>query len=284
MTEGVPVEVAVTGEGILGASWAALLRDRLLTHNMILSGGTVLAGFLGLLFHSLVSHRLQPGDYAIAFTSITLISLLGAPTSGVGLVATRAVSQALAAGHAEQGSALVRGGNRWLLVLGAGSGLLLAASAPWTGPSLKLSALIVVLTAASLPFVSAVPVLLGALQGQQRFGSLAAIYIFQAGAKLALAVGLSISFGVGGVVAGVTLASAATYAAAYVILRAQLRPCLGVPDWSETFRYGGIVVLSGLAGLVLLSTDVVMVKYFFSAQAAGEYSVIAVLGDRKSVV
>jgi O-antigen/teichoic acid export membrane protein len=133
-------------------------------------------------------------------------------------------------------------------------------------------------TAAAAPFTVAVPVLLGALQGQQRFGGLAALYVFQAGSRLVLATGLGESIGSLGAVVGVTLSAIATYALAYWLLRSYLRPTRRGADWNESLRYGAVIVLSGLAVVSMLSVDVIMVKYLFGGQAAGQYSVVAVLG------
>ena len=50
--------------------WRALVRsERVVTHNIIVGSGTILAGGLGVAFQSLVSHRLAPADYGAVLQS-----------------------------------------------------------------------------------------------------------------------------------------------------------------------------------------------------------------------
>src|ERR1700674_3316235 len=65
----------------------ALLRaERVVSHNLIVGGGTIVAGALGVAFQSLVSHQLRPADYGGVFAALTLITLIGLPASAFTLL------------------------------------------------------------------------------------------------------------------------------------------------------------------------------------------------------
>ena len=64
-------------------------KERLFVDNVILTGATVLAGVLGIVMHSVLSHRLAPRDYGAAFTVITLLSFLVPASSWLAAMAVK---------------------------------------------------------------------------------------------------------------------------------------------------------------------------------------------------
>jgi len=253
-------------------------KERLFVDNVILTGATVLAGVLGIVMHSVLSHRLVPRDYGAAFTVITLLSFLVPASSWLGLVMARTVSHALAENNPVTGSTLLRAGNRQIMLWGGLVALLVAFTSPLAGNALHLSPVLVVLFAPAIPFTLALPLLTGALQGTQRFGSVATVFAAQAGLRLVGATALGAVWSSAGVIAGITLASLVTYAWAWILVR-DLRHGSGPPAaWRSLVNYSLIIIVSSLLQAVLLTTDVVVVQHYYSGQLAGEYSVVAVLG------
>src|SRR6202011_4178017 len=70
-------------------AYAHLKSERVLSHNVIVGAGTILAGLLGVAFQSLVSHQLRPADYGGVFAVITLITFIGLPASALTLLMAR---------------------------------------------------------------------------------------------------------------------------------------------------------------------------------------------------
>src|SRR5207245_6202972 len=101
---------------------APLKGERVITHNLIVVGGTVLAGMLGVAFQSLVSHQLQPAAFGGVFAVITLITLIGLPASGFTLLMARETSRDKASGHCAFSSTLLRRGNVTLVIAGGALG------------------------------------------------------------------------------------------------------------------------------------------------------------------
>jgi O-antigen/teichoic acid export membrane protein len=120
--------------------------------------------------------------------------------------------------------------------------------------------------------------LLGEFQGEQRFVAFSLLTTGQAGAKLISAIALGLVFGPFGVIAGISLATIAVYLAALRLLHRKLAIRPNLPWWRPAARYVAVVLPSTLSLAVLLSADVLIVKHFFPARAAGEYAAVAAVG------
>jgi O-antigen/teichoic acid export membrane protein len=125
--------------------------------------------------------------------------------------------------------------------------------------------------------VLALPLLIGDLQGEQRFLAFSSIAFGLAASKLVAAVILGIAFGAVGVVLGVSLASGIGYAVAHLLLRRKLAIKARWPWQGPAIAYLGILLPSTLALAVLLSSDVLLVKHFFAPGPAGEYAAVVAL-------
>jgi O-antigen/teichoic acid export membrane protein len=262
----------------LGRFSALLTDERIVAHNLIVGGGTILAGVLGVAFQSLVSHRLQPADYGAVFVVVSLITLVGLPASAFTLVMARETSRGRATGQQGSSAALLHNGNRTLVMAGIGLAGIVAVLSPLVAQFLAVPTSLVLAGAVGLPFTLALPLLVGEFQGEQRFVAMSMLLAGQAGLKLVAALALGIVWGPMGVIAGISVASALTYFVAVRMLRSKLRIRPRLPWFRPAASYLSIVVPSTLCLAILLSADVVLVKHYFSTQGAGEYSVVAAIG------
>lgn len=260
------------------AAPASLIDDRFLRHNAIVGSSTLLAGVLGFAFQALITHRLRPSEFAAVFGAMTLLTLITLPGAALTLLMAREASRDRATGQRAASSALLREGN-WLL-LGAGITLALAVAAgsPWIAAFLNAPAGFVLAVAASLPVALALPLVLGEMQGEQRFLSFSLLTAGQAGLKLVAAVMLGVTLGPIGVVVGLAVASIITYLVAWFLLRRKLQTRVAASWFHPALRYLSLVLPSTLALSVLLSADVLLVNHFFPKSAAGEYGAVAALG------
>lgn len=257
---------------------ASVIGERVLTHNLIVAAGTVTAGGLGVAFQSLVSHRLTPADYGGVFAVVTIITLIGLPASGFTLLMARQTSHDLASGQRASSATLRRRGNRALVIAGAALAVVLVVASPLLARLLNVQVQLLFAAAIGLPFGLALPLLMGAFQGEQRFLMFSILSVGQAGLKLIGALALGILWGPAGVIAGISLASVAVYFVALGLLRHKVATT-PVKNWLRpALAYLAVIVPSTLALAVLLSADVLIVKHFFPTRAAGEYSAVAALG------
>jgi O-antigen/teichoic acid export membrane protein len=258
---------------------SALLKgERIVVHNLIVGGGTILAGVLGIAFQSLVSHRLQPADYGAVFVVVSLITLIGLPASAFTLIMARETSSGRATGHQAPSAALLRNGNRTLVMAGVGLAAVLAALSPFVAQFLALPASLIVAAAVGVPFTLAFPLLLGEFQGEQRFLAFSMLLVGQAGLKLVAALALGVVWGPLGIIAGISAATAVIYLVALRMLRHKLRIRPQLPWLRPAAAYLSIVVPSALCLAALLSADVLLVKHYFPIKIAGEYSAVAAIG------
>lgn len=255
-----------------------MIGDRLLLHNALVGGSTLLAGVLGFAFQALISHKLQPSDYAGVFGAMTLLMLITLPAAALTLLMARESSRDRALGHHEYSAALLRGAHRLLLACGIALGLVVVAASPWIAGFLNTPRAFVLAAAASLPVALASPLLMGEVQGQQRFSWLSWLTVGQAALKLVAAVALGAIVGPIGVIEGLAVASTLAYLVVRVLVRRKLRMRVSA-DWLQpALRYLALVIPSTLSLSVLLSADVLLVNHFFTKTAAGEYSAVAALG------
>jgi len=260
---------------------ASLKSERIIAHNLVVGSSTVAAGLLGVAFQSLFSHRLQPAEYGGVFAVVSLISLLGLPTSSISLLLARETSRDQASDVPGHSYALFRYGNLVLLFGGTCLAVAVIAGAETVSGYFRIPQVLLVAAAVGIPFTLALSVPFGRLQGQQRFTSLAGLSVAQAAIKLALAVVVSSVIGPAGIVAGISLATAIVYVTARLMTRDEGRSSSVRLAWTmltPAARYLAIVLPSTLALGLLLTADVLLVKHFFAAHAAGEYAAVAALG------
>jgi len=252
--------------------------ERLIAHNVLVAGGSILAGVLGIAFQVLVSHRLSPSDYGAVFAAMSVLTLVALPATALTLLMARETSRDRASGHSAASAALLRSGNRILLIAGVVFGILVAAGSPWLGAFFSVPAEFVLAVAAGMPVALALPLLLGELQGQQRFLSFSSINVGLAGLKLAAAIALGLVLGPVGVLLGLAVAATLAYGSASWLLRRRLAIRFTQPWLRPALRYLALILPSTVALSVLLSADVLLVKHFFSPRTAGEYSAVAAVG------
>lgn len=261
------------------SSWLRLLKDeRVVVHNLIVATGTVSAGVLGVAFQALVSHRFQPADYGAVFAVVSLITLIALPAGAFTLLMARETSRDLASGQRVLSAALLRRGNRTLVLVGVALAAVLVLVSPVLSQFLDVQVALLLAAAIGIPFMLALPLLLGEFQGEQRFLTLSMLLVGQAALKLVAAIGLGSVWGAVGVIAGISVASAAIYFVALRLLQHRMAVKSRLPWLRPAASYLTVVVPSTLALGVLLSTDVLLVKHYFSSQTAGEYAAVAALG------
>ena len=257
---------------------SALKSERMLLHNLVVGGGTIVAGLLGVAFQSIASHQLRPADYGSVFAVVTLITFTTLPASAFTLLMARETSRARASGHYAASVALLRRGNRALMLCGLAVACLIGLSSPELGHFLDVPVELLLAACVGIPFGFALPLLLGEFQGEQRFTAFSLLISGQAGLKLAAAIGLGLVFGTLGVIAGISLATIIVYLIALRSLRRKLSIKANLSWWQPAARYLLVVIPSTLSLAVLLTADVLLVKHFFATREAGEYAVIAAVG------
>lgn len=260
-------------------TWLTLVKDeRLISHNAIVGIGTIVAGISGVAFQSLVSHRLRPDNYGAVFAVLSVVTLVALPATSFTLLMARQTSRDRASGQHAVSAAMLRGANRSIMLAGSAVAALLVLGSPLLVQLFGIPLELLLAAAVGVPFAIGLPLLLGELQGEQRFLAFSIVSIGQAGLKLVGAMALGPLWGSLGIVMGVSLASVVVYFIALRSVRRKLSIRSSLPWWRPSAGYLAVVLPSTLALGVLLSSDVLIVKHYFPTRVAGEYAAVAALG------
>jgi O-antigen/teichoic acid export membrane protein len=268
------------------------LRERLpegLLGGALLFGSTTIVNAGNYAFNLILGRWLGPADFADASLIVTLFLVI----TFVAVALQMASAKFTAAYQAGEQPAQVVALRRWMGRFAWLAGLVLlalfAGGAPlWQGFFQTGSAWPFAIFALGVPFYFALGVDRGVLQGQTRFGVLSLTYQVEMWARLVIALLLvALGWSVFGAVTALTLSLVATWITGFVILSARRwratsrrEPAIDLPhdERQAVARFAGPVV-AALAGQILINnSDVLIVKHFFAAEAAGRYAALALIG------
>jgi O-antigen/teichoic acid export membrane protein len=140
----------------------------------------------------------------------------------------------------------------------------------------------VIAAGSALILAFTLPVVWGALQGEQRFGPLGANMVLLAVGRLGIGVGLvAVGASLTGAIGALTIATAVAFAVSYpALLRSGAEPPEGRvgPPAREMIRYGLPAVIGLAAWTLLTNLDVVIVKAMAASEEAGYYGAAATVG------
>ncbi len=242
-------------------------------------GAMLLAGVCNLVFSLIAARHLGPSAYGALAAIIALVNVF--------LIAATAVTRTATAVVAARDEA---GAASWLLRRGTGASLLLGAALLLTVGVLAnpLAALLhlqhpfwIWIAGASLVPALAGGLTTGILQGLRAFATSGAVNLAGAVLKLVgLALLLSAGLGIAGAATATLLEVTLIWVAALAIL---LRAYRGVPSVRPELTGQGRNLLSlpaalTVARLVFFNLDILVARHFLSAQAAGLFAALAVMG------
>jgi O-antigen/teichoic acid export membrane protein len=142
------------------------------------------------------------------------------------------------------------------------------------------SSLPFIIFGAALPFSLLQGVERGILQGQTRFGILAASYQVEMWTRLLISIGLvAMGLSVNGAVIGISLSFVFTWLTARLAVR-DLIPTENISKdvRTELVAFAMPVLVAQLGQILINNSDVILVKRFYEAEQAGQYAALALIG------
>jgi O-antigen/teichoic acid export membrane protein len=253
-------------------------RRQFVAHNVIATTGSILAGLLGFGLQALMSHTLHPADYGKAFAVFTFFILITQPAGAFSRLMAWTTSRELATtGGDAASSALLRSAELPLLAVGAVLAGACCAGAGALAGYLHVPTGYIYMSAIGTPFMLAAPALLGGLQGEQRFPAWGVLSAFIAGSRVVCVGALVVPLGVTGVLLGISVASALTYALGLGLSWRRLRRGHGRAQWRPVTRFLSVSIVAALCLSVMLGSDALLVEHLFPARQGGEFgSVVAI--------
>ena len=252
--------------------------------NPLFSGSAVMiigsnaTNFINYIYHFVLGKLLGPANYGELVALVSMIGLLGIIPGFLNLVIIKYVS---AAKSEDQVVVLIN----WLkdrsLKVALGFFILIVVASPFIVSFLHISQIWYVFLIGASSFFS-IPALVNRsiLQGLLRFKVMIGSILIENTIKLFLAaVLIYMGFSIGGVLVGIILAAVAGWYFSEIYLKyRKIERNTNVPDIRPMILFALPVMLQSFAITSLYSSDLILVKHFFSSHDAGIYSAISTLG------
>ncbi|MGL4304937.1 MAG: oligosaccharide flippase family protein [Mycobacteriaceae bacterium] len=239
----------------------------------VLAAATLIANAGNYALNLVLGRWLTPAEFSDATLMITLMFTVTSVSLCLQLVAARAVG---ASGSKAQTAIKMLTRRAWIagvivaLVLGIGAPL-------WHSVFHTESVIPLVVLAVGMPWYLVQSVGRGVLQGDLRFGRLAASLLVEMGVRLVVSIVLVVA-GLG--VTGATIGLAASFFATWLVVRGVNAYSVvpGVLADSGSGPYAAAIAVLVVGQIVIMNGDVLIAKAFLNPDDAGVYSVIALVG------
>jgi O-antigen/teichoic acid export membrane protein len=223
---------------------------------------------------------LTPAEYGTLFSLTSILAIVMIFSQGIQTAIAKYTSAFKAEGAEDRIKYLWSLSLKWGILTGCALFLLFAIFSPQLSNFLNIDTnwYLIALLSASI-FVFALPVNRGIIQGYQRFLFLGSTNALLHLLTLVLAVIMVyVGLGVGGGLVPFVVA----YAILFIVTLAALRPLRWInsnkTEICGLFSYTGLTLLAVLFFAVATNVDIILIKHYFSPEAAGTYSAISVLG------
>lgn len=257
-----------------------LIKHPLFSGSAIMIIGSNGVSFINYLFHFVMGRMLGPANYGELASIISLIGLLGIIPGSVVLVITKQVS---AAKSDNEVSGLVSWFKKKIFAVSIIYTLFLILLTPMMTSFLKIHNLsYLILMAVSFLFSLQSSLNRAILQGLLRFKEMVTSILVENSAKLIVSILLVyLGWQVGGVVLALVVASLLGLYITIFYLKLDVKAAKEAkmtPDVKSMLSFAVPVALQSLAITSLYSSDVILVKHFFSTYDAGLYAALSTLG------
>lgn len=256
------------------ATKSKTLEARIVSGSVILITGSGLTTAINLAYNIVVARFLGPQGFGHATAVYTLLTLLSAVTLSFQIISAKMVAQQ---SSSEGKSAVYRDFHRSAWACGLFVGLVLYLFRAAVASYLNLpDAVLVAFLAIGAAFYVPLGSRRGFVQGTYGFRRLAINLVLEGVVRFGGSL-LCILLGLG--VRGVIAANAAAVAAAYLAVAPKL--AIRVPNplrFPYAFRETSQALVFFSGQVLINNCDIVLVKHFFSAQAAGLYAAVAMVG------
>lgn len=255
-----------------------------ITSNPLFSGSTVMivgltsVSFLNYLYHLVMGRMLGPANYGELAAIISLVGLLGIIPGSLNLVVIKHISSAR---NKDEVSALIKWLKKKIFIASLIFSFIILIIAPKISSFLKIeNGFYLILIAVS--FVFSIQSLLNRsiLQGLLKFRNMVTSMLTENFAKLSLSM-LLVFFGfqVGGVMVALLVSMILGWYITNIYLTNYNKPQSDrAIDFKQILLFAFPVLIQSISITSIYSTDVVLVKHFFSSHDAGIYAALSNLG------
>jgi O-antigen/teichoic acid export membrane protein len=255
-----------------------IVKHPLFSGSAVMVIGTNLNNVINYIYHVFMGRMLGPVAYGEMASLFSLIVLVGTVPASINLAVVKYVSSM-------KNKQELSGFLSWIMkksvILGIVISLIALGFSKYLQEFLKIRSLLpVIILSASFAILIPSTILRSILQGLLKFNKLIATYLTENIFKLIISItfvllGLSVS----GSMLGILIASGIGIGLSYIFSSAYLKNAHSNPvGLSKFIEYSFPVLLYSVASTSLFSSDLLLVKHFFSAQEAGTYAALSTMG------
>lgn len=244
--------------------------------------GTSAANFLNLIYQLLIAHKLSPQDFAAFNALLAVFMLISNPLGTLQVAITKYASEHNARNESHKINALIHGLFIKGVIVGGIIFVVFIFISPFIVNSLKIDSVVLgYILALLIAFSVLAPILAGGLQGLELFGWLVTSSLLGGIIKLVftvifIALGFQIAGALGALLISIIFGAIIGVIPLRRFLTAQVKT--EKLDYKELFFYLFPIAISNMCFIWLISFDMVLVKYFFSPEVSGAYSLAQMVG------
>lgn len=244
--------------------------------------GTGVFNFLNLLYQLLIAHNLRAADFAAFNSLLSIFVIMSAPLLTLETAVTKYTARFTSRNEGEKVSFLLSDLTKKALILFVVTFVLFLAFSPFIARMLKIESFSSgYILGALVAFIWLAPIFSGGIQGLEYFRWYSWRAVISGVLKLTAAfVFLTLGFGVNGALGALLFSVIVNLAVGYIPLRNFLRLKIKRTyiNYREILLFLFPVALSNFCYCILISSDMIFVKYYFSIEDAGVYSLAQMVG------
>lgn len=260
----------------------SLLAIQIISGSVVIVGGGLASNFLNFLFNLFMTRNLSVSDYGILASLVSVITLFSIPAAAITPTVVRFGATYFANNELDK----VRGLFYKIFVLSAGIGILVFVSFivfhKVIGDFFNINQTsLIMLAGLTIAIVYIGTVNNSLLQAKLKFMFIAIMNTVSSATKLLLGAGLVfLGFKVGGALWGFFISYLVPYVMSFFPLSFLMSKSIKSPPISdiELVKYGAPSAIALFAVSSFITTDIILIKHFWSAEQAGLYSGLSLIG------
>lgn len=242
---------------------------------------SVLGNFLNYVFNVFIVRLLGPNNYGVFASLISLQTVFSVPSAALTTATAKFTAQFKGEGSGQKIGTLFVTILKILCLVGFLISALSLIFASQIASFLNIQeTLPIVLIGLSFLIILPQTATTGVLQGLQSFSFISLNGIFSTVVKLVAGLGLvSLGLSVNGALLGLIIAFLLPFFSSLYVLRAYfVTSPPSLIDWRSFLKYTPMAALATYGLTSLITTDIILVKHFFSSTEAGIYSSLSLVG------
>ena len=256
----------------------ALRSNPLALGSFLMMASSVLVNFLNYVFNVFVVRLLGPSNYGVFASLVSLLTVISVPSSALTTSVAKFTAQFKGEGNAGKIGSLFLTLLKFLFVGSLFTSIIFVVFSGLIANFLNISESWPVVLI-GLSFLVVLPQTAGVLQGLQAFTFLSFNSIFSAVVKLVAGLGLVyLGLSVNGALMGFILAILLPFLSSLFVLRGYFSRNGASLNWGSFLRYTPFAAAAVLGLTFLTTTDIILVKHYFSSFEAGIYSSLSLVG------